>query len=110
MPYSDVQYLANNATFNDVENNPDTVPSGMSLSLNQIGTNTSNLHYVFPGGFTIASGASVSVASNVSVLIRAARRSRTAGRSASPPVIRFRSYGAIPDVCQRQPHGQRTDF
>ena len=69
LPYSDVQYLANNATFNDVEINPGTLPSG-TLSLDQIGTNSSSLRYDFLSGFTVASGATIAVGPNVSVLIQ----------------------------------------
>ena len=46
VPYNDVQYLANNATFDDVDINAGTLPSG-TLSLNQIGTDTPSLRYVF---------------------------------------------------------------
>ena len=68
LPYNDVQYLGNNASFDDIDINAGTIPSG-TLSLNQIGTNTSNLRYVFPGEFTVASGATFNVGANVSVLI-----------------------------------------
>ncbi len=60
VPYGDVQYLASNAAFQRVYINAATLPSGQSLALNQMGTNTSNLQYYFAGGFTIASGATLS--------------------------------------------------
>src|SRR5439155_1228642 len=69
VPYNDVQYLGNNTTFHDININAGTLPTG-ELDLNQIGTNTSNLRYVFPGGFKVASGATLSVGANVSVLIQ----------------------------------------
>jgi uncharacterized protein YlbG (UPF0298 family) len=69
VPYGDVQYLAGNAKFQQVYINANTLPSGQTLALNQIGTNTSSLQYVFSGGFTIASGATLSVGTNVSVLL-----------------------------------------
>ena len=68
VPYNDVQYLASNATFNDININAGTLSTG-TLSLSQIGTNISKLRYVFPGGFTVATGATLSVGTNVSVLI-----------------------------------------
>jgi uncharacterized protein YlbG (UPF0298 family) len=70
VPYGDVQYLAGNAKFEQVYINAATLPSGQTLALNQIGTNASNLEYVFStGGFTIASGATLNVAANVPVLL-----------------------------------------
>src|SRR5262249_27845687 len=39
------------------------------LALNAIGTNTSNLKYAFPGGFTVAPGATLAVGQNVPVEI-----------------------------------------
>ena len=84
--HSDVPYLSNNASFEDIDINAGTIASG-TLNLNVIGTNTSNLRYVFPGGFTIASGASVSVACpTVSVLMPEALQTFTdnVGRSTSP--------------------------
>ena len=59
VPYSDVQYLGGNASFNDVDINAGDTASSGTLSLNQIGTNTSSLQLRFPGGFTVASGATV---------------------------------------------------
>ena len=70
LPYNDVAYLANNnASFDQIEINPDTLSSG-TLALNLIGTNTANLSYVFPGGFMVAGGA-LAVGMNVPVLISA---------------------------------------
>ena len=57
VPYNDVQYLGDNATFKAVYINAGTLSSG-TLALNQIGT-ASSLEYVFSGGsdgFTVASG------------------------------------------------------
>ena len=69
VPYNDVQFLGNNAGFNDIEINAGTLSSG-TLSLNRIGTNPANLRYVFSSGFTVASGATVNVGANVSALIQ----------------------------------------
>ena len=56
VPYGDVQYLTGNAKFEQIYINAATLPSGQTLALNLIGTNTSSLQYVFSGGFTVASG------------------------------------------------------
>ena len=94
VPYSDVPYLSNNASFEDIDINAGTIASG-TLNLNVIGTNTSNLRYVFPGGFTIASGASVSVAPNVSVLMPGAQTFTDNGTLdfASGDVVTISTYG-----------------
>ncbi len=68
VPYNDVQYLAGNASFQDVDINAGTMASG-TLSLNQIGSNSSSLRYVLPGGFTVAVGATAAVGPNVNVLL-----------------------------------------
>ena len=68
VPYGDVQYLGNNVSFQQIEINAATLPSG-TLNLNLIGTNTSDLSYVFPGGFTVASGATIAVGPGVPVII-----------------------------------------
>ena len=48
VPYSDVQYLGNNANFQQININAGTLASG-TLNLDLIGTNTSSLSYAFPG-------------------------------------------------------------
>ena len=71
VPYGDVQYLGSNAAFGDIDILSDTIPSGSSLSLQQIGGGSA-LRHVFPVGsqpFTVALGATLSVANDVSVLI-----------------------------------------
>ena len=70
VPYNDIQYLGGNANFNDIEINAGSLSSGQSLNLDQIGTNTSSLQYVFSGGFTMASGATLNVGANVNALIQ----------------------------------------
>ena len=55
VPYGDVQYLGNNAKFEQININGATLSSG-TLDLNAIGTNTGSLSYAFPSGFTVASG------------------------------------------------------
>ncbi len=68
VPGGDVQYLSANARFGDININAATLGSG-TLALNLIGTNTSSLRYVFNGGFTVGSGATVSVGNNVPIVI-----------------------------------------
>ncbi len=68
VPYNDVQYLGVNTSFEDVYINAGTLSSG-TLNLNSIGTNTAALQYVFASGFTVASGATLSVGENVKVYI-----------------------------------------
>jgi hypothetical protein len=70
VPYGDIQYLANNTSFQQININAATLASG-TLNLNLIGTNTSNLSYSFPGGFTVASAATVAVGPSVPVFIQA---------------------------------------
>ena len=67
LPYNEVQFLGNNATFNDVDINPGTLSTG-TLNLSQIGT-ASSLRYVFPGAFTVASGTTLTIGTNISVLL-----------------------------------------
>ena len=73
VPYNDVAVLAagNNVSFNQIEIDSGTMPSGNELDLDQIGTNTANLSYVIPGAFTVASGATLNVGTNVPLQIPA---------------------------------------
>ena len=73
--YNDVALLSgtgnNNQSFEQINIDPTTLPSGQSLALNEIGTgSTANLSYAFQSGFTVASGATLSVGPNVSVLLQ----------------------------------------
>ena len=68
LPYGDVQYLGGNAAFGAIDILNDTLPSGGTLSLNAIGGGSA-LSYVFPSGFTAASGGTINVAAGVSVLV-----------------------------------------
>ena len=68
VPYRWVKYLTQNTSFYDIAINPNTIFSG-TLALDAIGTDTTNLRYVFPGGFTIAGSATVNVGPNVTVVI-----------------------------------------
>ena len=70
-----MQYLSgtgsNNLRFQDIDIQAGTLASGQTLALNAIGTaTTANLRYVFPGNFTVSSGATLTVGPNVSVLIQ----------------------------------------
>ena len=68
LPYGDVQYLGGNAAFGAIDILNDTLPSGGTLSLNVIGGGSA-LRYVFPTGFTAATGGTINVAAGVSVLV-----------------------------------------
>jgi hypothetical protein len=75
LPAGEVQYLSgaggNNLRFQDINILGGTLGNNQSLALNAIGTaTTANLRYVFPANFIIASGSSVTVASNVNVLLQ----------------------------------------
>jgi adhesin HecA-like repeat protein len=76
LPESEVQDLSSsgagqNVLFHDIDILPGSVPSGQTLALNAIGSAaTANLLYVFPGNFTVLSGASMTVAATLSVLLR----------------------------------------
>ncbi len=72
VPYNDVSSLAGNYSFDDININPGTLTSG-EVDLNQIGTVTTNLLYVFPSGFTVGPGTTLKVAAGVNVQISAAQ-------------------------------------
>ena len=59
----------NNVSFDQIEIDSGTLPSGNELDLNLIGTNTANLSYIFPGGFTVGSGATLKVGTTVPVQV-----------------------------------------
>ena len=71
VPFNDVAALASgsNVSFDQIDIISETIPGGDSLDLNAIGSNASSLSYVFPAAFTISSGATVSVGSDVNVSI-----------------------------------------
>ena len=71
VPYNDVSTLAagNNQSFDQIEIDAGTLSSG-TVNLNQIGTSTTNLSYVFPAGFTIGAGATLTIGTGVSVVDR----------------------------------------
>ena len=59
-----------NVSFEQIEIRSGTLPTGNNeLDLNSIGTNASNLIYIFPGNFTVASGATLKVGTNVPVQV-----------------------------------------
>ena len=70
VPYRWVNFLSENASLGDIAIDPGTISSG-ALALNAIGTDVTNLRYVFPGGFTIGSRAAVNVGPGVTVVIPA---------------------------------------
>ncbi len=55
VPYNDVQYLADNISFQDIDINANGSVNSGTLALNSIGTNPANLRYVFPGNFAVSS-------------------------------------------------------
>ncbi len=73
VPYNDVAFLAagNNLSFGQIEIDPGILPSDDELDLDLIGTDTTNLTYLFPGNFTVDSGAILKVGANVPVQIPA---------------------------------------
>ena len=66
VPYNDVPALTNNYSFDQININNATLSSG-ELDLDAIGTDTSNLSFNFPKGFTVLSGGSIVVGPGVSV-------------------------------------------
>ncbi len=76
IPAIDVQYLSgsanNNLSFKDIDIQAGTLTSGQTVALNAIGTaTTANLHYVFPSNVTVSTGATLTVAPSLPVLIAA---------------------------------------
>ena len=61
--------LAGNVSFNQVEIDSGIIPSGTTLNLDLIGTNNTNLSYVFPSGFNVAAGGTLAVGNYVPVAI-----------------------------------------
>ena len=70
VPFGDVQYLSGNTSFEQIEIGSGTITSG-TLALNLIGTNTTNLSYIFYQGFTVQSGATIAVGTNVPIVVSA---------------------------------------
>ena len=68
VPYTLVPSLAGNTSFNEVEIAAGTISSG-TLSLNLLGTNTTNFFYEFPNGFTVGAGGTMAVGPNVPVTV-----------------------------------------
>ncbi len=69
VPYNVVQNLTGNVSFEQVEIAAGVLPINHTLSLDMIGTNTTNLLYVFPSGFQVAMGGTVAVGTYVPVAI-----------------------------------------
>ena len=61
-------YLSDNTSFCDIAISDNTLRSG-TLALDPIGTDTSHLRYVFPGGFTITKPATIDIAPDMTVVI-----------------------------------------
>ncbi len=95
VPYNDVQNLGSNATFHDININADTLPSG-TLNLNVIGSNAAS-HYIFPGGFTVASGATLAFGTNVPIIIPSSQTLYDNGLMtlASGDTMTFATYYAV---------------
>ncbi len=77
LPITDVPLLSaagggsDNKSFQDIDIFAGTLASGSTVNLNAIGTvSTANLRYVFPNGFTVASGATLNVGANVPILVQ----------------------------------------
>ena len=73
LPEGEVQYLSgpgsNNVQFQNIDILAGSVPGGQTLALSGIGTSSANLTYVFAGALTVGSGATLSVAANLPVVI-----------------------------------------
>ena len=78
VPYNDVSALAGNTSFEQIEISGGTLSSG-TVSLNSIGSITTNLSYVFLNGFTVASGATLAVGPNVPVVVSGGQTLSVAG-------------------------------
>ncbi|MFI5460668.1 MAG: Ig-like domain repeat protein, partial [Isosphaerales bacterium] len=71
----DLPLLAGNQSFQDIDILAATLNSGQTVSLIPLGTvTTANQRYVFPGPFTVSSGATLNVEAGASVLIRDAQQ------------------------------------
>ncbi len=72
-PIADVPLLTNNQSFDNVDINPgDSLSSGQTVTLTLMGTQShANLVYVLAGNLTIKTGATLTVAANVSLDIGA---------------------------------------
>ncbi len=77
LPITDVPLLSaagggsDNKSFQDIDVLAGTLAAGQTVNLNAIGTvSTANLRYVFPNGFTVASGATLNVGANVPILVQ----------------------------------------
>ena len=78
VPYTDVAALAGDTSFDQIEISFGTLPSG-TVSLNAIGSTTTNLSYSFPNGFIVASGATLAVGANVTVVVSGGQTLSDAG-------------------------------
>ena len=70
VPYNDVSALTTNVSFELIEIDAGTLSSG-TVDLNSIGTNTINLSYSFPSGFTVGTDGTMAVGAGVAVTIPA---------------------------------------
>ena len=68
VPYTLVPSLAGNTSFDEVEIQAATLSSG-TLSLNLLGTVTTNFFYEFPNGFTVAAGGTMAVGAGVPITV-----------------------------------------
>ncbi|HXG10201.1 MAG TPA: cohesin domain-containing protein [Gemmataceae bacterium] len=70
-PALHIPLLASNRRFQDVGLLPGSLSSGQNLVLNLLGTDTTvNMRYVFQGAFTVQSGATLTLGTNVRALLR----------------------------------------
>ncbi len=69
VPYSVVQNLNGNVSFEQVEVSTATLPGGSTLNLISLGTNTTNFSYLLPNGFIVASNATLDFGPNVPVAL-----------------------------------------
>src|SRR5207302_239828 len=73
LPAGNVQDLGganSNLRFQDINILAGTLATGQTVALNAIGTDTTKLRYVFPGAFTVAAGATLTVGAGVPLLLQ----------------------------------------
>src|SRR5207302_1615454 len=70
-PMQDVPLLSNNKRFLDVNIQAGSLNGGEMVTMNPLGTDmTANQRYIFPGGFTVQSGATLTIGAKANVHIK----------------------------------------
>ncbi len=108
-----VPLLANNQSFEAINILSGSLSNGQSTALTLIGTtSTANLSYVFPSGFTVQSGATLTIGAGVSLTIADAQLLSVSGQltvtNASVVIDRNAGYGGYTDGIQVNSGGTAT--